>query len=312
MTAPATVTDPARPTASGAVGPWTARLFLANLVAQTAIVVTGGLVRLTGSGLGCPTWPECVPGSYTPVPHQEEQWHKYVEFGNRTLTFLLVVIAAATLVAAVRHRPRRRAVLVLGAIPFVGTLAQAVLGGITVLTGLSPATVAAHFLLSMALIAAAVVLCVRGAEAGDGPVTPTVRAPIRPLSGILVVVAAAVITLGTVVTGSGPHAGDADVTTRFQVDPRTVSWLHADLVLLFVGLVVGILVASIATDGPGRVRAAAWWVLGVALAQGTVGYIQYFTGLPWLVVLVHQLGACLLWIVVVRLWLTTRSRRATA
>ena len=175
---------------TGAVSPLVQRILLINLIAQTAIVVTGGLVRLTGSGLGCPTWPECVPGSYTPVPYQEQQWHKYVEFGNRMLTFALVIIAVLTFVAVWRHRPRRRPLVLLATVPFLGTVAQAVLGGITVITGLNPWSVSGHFLLSIALIAAATVLYARAKESGDGPIHLVVRPPVRALAGALVVVAA--------------------------------------------------------------------------------------------------------------------------
>lgn len=293
---------------SRAVSPTTRRIFLANLVAQTGIIVTGGLVRLTGSGLGCPTWPQCVPGSYTPVPYQEQAWHKYVEFGNRALTFVLVIIAVATLVAAVRHSPRRRPIIALAAVPILGTVAQAVLGGITVLTGLNPWTVAAHFLVSIALVAAATVLYYRSGEAGDGAPAATVRPPIRVMARVLVIVAALVIAIGTVVTGSGPHSGDADSLIRFPVEPRTIAWLHADLVLLYIGLLVGILVAASASDAPRKVRVTAWCAIGIAVAQGALGYGQFFAGVPWFAVAVHQLGACLVWIAVIWLLLTTRSR----
>jgi len=286
------------------------RVVFANLVAQTAIVVTGGLVRLTGSGLGCPTWPECVPGSYTPVPYQEEAWHKYVEFGNRLLTFVLVIIAIATFVVVWRHRPRRRALIILAAVPFLGTVAQAILGGITVITGLNPYTVSAHFLVSMALIAAAVVLWVRSGEAFDGDVVAIVRPPIRALSMALLAVVGAVIVVGTVVTGSGPHSGDAGELTRFTLDPRTVSWLHADLVLLFIGLGVGVAVALRATSAPATAIRYSTWLLAIAVAQGILGYVQFLTGLPWVVVLVHQLGSCLVWIMTWLLVLSTRERTA--
>ena len=132
---------------------WMRGVFIANLVAQSGIIVTGAVVRLTGSGLGCPTWPQCVEGSYTPTVRQEEGFHKVIEFGNRLLTFVVAIIAIAVLVAVIvnivsRRRaglPQRRTIIILGAIPFVGTAAQAVLGGITVLTGLNPLIVSAHF-----------------------------------------------------------------------------------------------------------------------------------------------------------------------
>ncbi len=293
---------------SGAVSTVTSRILLLNVVAQAAIVVTGGLVRLTGSGLGCPTWPECVPGSYTPVAYQEQQWHKYVEFGNRLLTFALVAIAVVTFIAVWRHRPHRRPLLLLAAVPFLGTFGQAVLGGITVITGLNPWLVASHLLLSLALIASAVVLYVRGNENGDGQISAIVAPAIRALAWALVVVSGCVVFVGSIVTGSGPHSGDAGASTRFPFDVRSVAWLHADLVLLLVGLIIGIVVALIATGAPQRVRTSALWVLGIAVAQGTLGYAQYFAGVPWVAVLIHQLGATLVWIAVIRLLMSTRER----
>ena len=179
-------------------------VFIANLVAQVGILVTGAVVRVTGSGLGCPTWPECVEGSYTPTSRQAESWHKYVEFGNRLLTFVLVVLAIAAIVAALWDRrarrraslPPRPAIVVLALIPFIGTAAQAVLGGVTVLTGLHPATVSAHFLLSMAIVAGNVALVVRASDPGDRPISVLVPSPVRALAWALVAVTGVVVFLG--------------------------------------------------------------------------------------------------------------------
>ena len=272
-------------------GGWTRAILVANVVVQVGIVVTGGLVRLTGSGLGCPTWPECVPGSYTPVVEQAEGIHSAIEFGNRLLTFVVGVVALATLVAV--WRLGRRHLRPLGALPLVGVAAQAALGGVTVLTSLHPATVAAHFLLSMVLVAASTMLLLRVRD-GDGPARPVVPAPVRALGWLLAAIGAAVLTVGTVVTGSGPHSGDADTPARFGLDPRTISWLHADLVLLFLGLLVGLLVTLAVTGAPSAVRGRGWWLLGVTLAQGTIGYTQYATDLPEALVAAHMLGASLL------------------
>jgi len=186
------------------------RLTFANLLVQAAIIVTGVTVRVTGSGLGCPTWPQCVPGSYTPTVQQAQSWHKYVEFGNRTLTFALTAVAIATFVAVLRQRPNDRASRMLAAVPFVGTFAQALLGGVTVLTGLNPFTVMAHFLVSIAIVAGAHALWVRISG------TPEIRVREQMLldvgSRLLVALATLVIVLGTIVTGSGPHSGDAERT----------------------------------------------------------------------------------------------------
>ncbi|CAB4930714.1 MAG: heme A synthase [Actinobacteria bacterium] len=291
-------------------------IFIANLVAQMAIVVTGAVVRVTGSGLGCPTWPECVEGSYTPTARQEETWHKYVEFGNRMLTFALVVLAVAAIVAVIIDRrrrsrlslPPRRALLILAAVPFIGTFAQAALGGVTVLTGLHPATVSAHFLVSMAIIAFCVALVARSADPGDSPVVLLVRREIWILTWGIVSVAGLVVLLGVIVTGSGPHSGDADSENRFSFDPRTVSWLHADVVLLFLGLLAALLLALRLTDAPSRVRRAAWILTGVALAQGLVGYVQYFTGLPVVAVIAHVTGAVCVWAAVLFMPFAERTR----
>lgn len=306
----------APPQVSGRAPRWLRGIFVANLVAQIGIVVTGGIVRLTGSGLGCPTWPECVEGSYVPTSRQEEAWHKYVEFGNRLLTFALGLLAIAAIVGAIIWIRRQRAaggtaripVLVLAALPLVGTIGQAILGGFTVLTGLNPWVVAGHFLVSMGLIAGCTVLVVRAGEYADKPVTTAVPVPVLWLGRILVIVTAVVVVLGTIVTGSGPHSGDADTEARFALDPRTISWLHADAVLLFLGLTIGMLIALSIAASPHRATRMAWLLLAVSLAQGFIGYTQYFTGLPWVLVAIHMLGACLVWTVSLFLLLSLRTR----
>jgi cytochrome c oxidase assembly protein subunit 15 len=274
------------------------RVLLANLVAQVGIVVTGGLVRLTGSGLGCPTWPECVPGSYVPVLRQAQGIHEDIEFTNRLLTFAVMVAAVGALwvtVTATRGAPaaQRRRRILLGVVPLLGVVAQAVLGGLTVLTGLNPATVAAHFLLSMALVCASTVLLLRVGL----PRPPAVATRPRELAWLGRAVAASaglVLVLGTVVTGSGPHSGDAEVPARFHLDPRSASWVHADAVWLFVGLVVTLVVALHLVGAPAVLRRRAWLLLAVTLGQAVVGYAQYLTGLPVPLVSVHLLGASLL------------------
>ncbi len=273
---------------------WLSPILLANLVAEVAIVVTGGLVRVTGSGLGCPTWPECVDGSITPTIEQAEGIHKWIEFGNRTLTGVLGLLALATIVAVWRWAPRR-AMKVAAVTVFVGVLVQAVLGGITVLLGLHPATVAAHFLVSMGLVAAASYLWFARHETGAAPV-PLVPPIVTRLAWATTAVGGVVLFLGTLVTGSGPHSGDADEPARLGFDPRTSSWLHADVVMLFVGLVVATwLTARLTSKDADRAPGRAWFaVLAVSLAQGVVGYVQYFTNLPEALVIAHMLGATLL------------------
>ena len=303
------------PTVARTAPRWLRAIFIANLVAQIGIVVTGGIVRLTGSGLGCPTWPECVEGSYVPTSRQEEAWHKYVEFGNRLLTFALGALALAAIIGALVwwfRRKERAPIVLLAAVPIIGTIAQAVLGGITVLTGLSPWAVAAHFLVSMAIIAGVTVLVVRSYDAGDQPIQWLVRREVRVMAWLLIVITGVVVALGTIVTGSGPHSGDADTEARFGLDPRTVSWLHADAVLLFLGLVIGMLVVLRVVSGPRRATTVVGLLLLVAVIQGAIGYSQYFSGLPWVLVAFHMLGACLVWMLAVMQIMALRTRGVPA
>lgn len=306
MSAPRTEL-PTTTTQDGRVGRTTRRILLANLVAQVGIVVTGGLVRVTGSGLGCPDWPRCSGSSLVPVAGQSEGVHKLIEFGNRTLTFVLVVVAIAALVAVLRQVPRRRSLVVLASLVLAGIPAQAVLGGITVLVDLHPAAVAAHFLLSIAVIAAAFWLLVRSAEPDDGPVTVVVRPELRLLARGLVGLAGVVLVMGTVVTGSGPHAGDAN-SPRFDFDVRSISWLHADLVILFIGLSVAFWLGVRLTSGPAGARLAGRRLLEACVAQGVIGYLQYFTGVPTGLVALHVLGSCLVWVATLGVLAATRSR----
>jgi cytochrome c oxidase assembly protein subunit 15 len=263
------------------------RVALANAVANGAIVLTGGAVRLTGSGLGCPTWPRCTDTSFVATP--ELAAHGVIEFGNRLLTFVLTAVAIATVVVV--FRSVRRDLRTLAVLGFLGIPAQALLGGVTVLTGLNPWTVAAHFLLSMVLVAVATLLWLRSREPGVGQ--PLLRRPFVLLMYSIATVTAVVLAIGTVVTGSGPHSGDPEAG-RTGFDPELVSQLHADVVFLLLGLTVALLVALYATDSPGRIRRAARDLLIVQLAQGVVGYVQYFTDLPIALVLVHMLGAVLI------------------
>ena len=280
------------------------RLALASIVANAGIVVTGGAVRLTASGLGCPTWPRCTDSSYTPTA--EYAVHGIIEFGNRLLTFLVTAVVVATLVAVKRQRPRRDGLLPLAALVFLGIPAQAVLGGITVLTGLNPWTVMAHFLLSMVLIGLAVVLHHRTGE-GDAPAVLTVPEPLRRLTQLVLAAVAVTLVVGTVVTGSGPHSGDVQAG-RTGFDPASVSQLHADLVMLLIGLSVATWFALRAAGAPPAAVRAARVLLLVEAGQAAIGWTQYFTDLPVLLVGAHLVGACLVLIAACRLVLTTRDR----
>ncbi|UYM04916.1 COX15/CtaA family protein [Solicola gregarius] len=263
-------------------------LTIANLVANIGIVVTGGAVRLTGSGLGCPTWPQCTEDSLT--PHSELGVYGIIEFGNRLLTYVLVAIAIATWFAILRWRPRRRNALVLATAIALGIPFQGVIGGITVLTDLNPWVVALHMMLSMGLSAAATVLMLwvrRPPDIGGPPVLP---GPVRHLVGLTYLALWVTVYLGTIVTGSGPHAGDLDAR-RNGLDPAAMSQLHADSVFVLLGLTVGCVFAVRAVGGPVRL---AYLLLGTELAQGTIGFVQYLTDLPVVLVGIHMLGAAVL------------------
>jgi cytochrome c oxidase assembly protein subunit 15 len=254
----------------------------ATLVANCVLVVTGGAVRLTGSGLGCPTWPRCTDESFT--PHGALDLHAAIEFGNRMLTFALVAVAVVTFAAAWQsgRRDLRRLALALA----LGIPAQAVIGGITVLTDLNPWIVSFHLLCSLAIIGLSVVFLQRI----DHPDPVVARGPLVGLAWATFGAAWLVLYIGTIVTGSGPHAGDVN-SPRNGLDPLQLSQLHADAVFLFVGLTLGLLFAVHAVGAPPVVRTAVLVLLGLELAQGAVGFAQYFTDLPILLVGLHMLGA---------------------
>jgi cytochrome c oxidase assembly protein subunit 15 len=276
-------------------------LYGALLTLQAGLVLTGGAVRITGSGLGCPTWPECTPGSYTPVPHQAEgQLHAWIEFGNRLLTFALVAIALAVLVNVLYRQRRDLRSLALGQV--LGILGQGILGGITVLTDLHPLPVAGHLLLSIILIAGAASLYSRR-EYSARPRTDLDKLTMR-VSLLHIGLTFVVIILGTIVTGSGPHAGD-EKAQRFGFDIRTVSWLHADAVIALLGLTAAYYI--LVRNDPQLLRRVQVFLV-IALAQGAIGYIQYFTGIPEILVAAHLLGATLVWITAWRIRISvTRS-----
>lgn len=275
-------------------------IYTALVTFQAGIVVTGGAVRLTGSGLGCPTWPECTPGSYTPVPHQAQgQLHSWIEFGNRLLTFVLILSILTAVIGVLRWRkqyPDQKKLLWLALAQLLGVVAQIVLGGITVLTHLNPITVGAHFLLSIILLAASLSLRQRMLQTPRILLSSTSTLLVR----ILLVLTAFVITLGTVVTGSGPHAGDIQAK-RYHFDPRTVSWLHADSVIALIALTFAlVLLIKVSEDVSHRslIMRKVSLFLFICLAQGLIGYIQYFTGLPEALVAAHLLGADLVWLAI--------------
>jgi cytochrome c oxidase assembly protein subunit 15 len=287
------------------------RTFLGALVMNVVIVVTGGAVRLTASGLGCPTFPRCTDTSL--VVTREMGAHGVIEFGNRMLTFVLTAAVGAAVVVAWRagRRDLRGRALLLTA----GIFAQALLGGVTVLTGLNPVTVMAHFLLSMLLIAVAVDAYERAAPPSTGSTVaegPVVRRELTVGTWVLTAAVALVLFLGTVVTGTGPHSGDKQASDRLPFDLETVSQLHADFVFLVLGLTVGLEVAARASRAPALLRRRLDVLLGVVLAQGLVGYAQYVTDLPVLLVGIHVLGACLVWVATLRVALAAAGTGAAA
>lgn len=267
------------------------------LFLQGALVITGGAVRLTGSGLGCPTWPECSEGSFVPVSTQIEPEHQvWIEFGNRLLTFALLIAALAVVIEVLKTR--RKDLRLLAAGQLLGILAQGVLGGITVLTDLNPFAVAGHLLLSMVLIAGAASLYSRR----SGPVARTSikETSLRIISGAHIAISFLVLILGTFVTGSGPHAGD-ETAPRFDLDIRNITVLHTDAVIFLLGLTIAYLVLPSVSTATKRALVI---FLGISLGQGAIGYIQYFTGVPEILVAFHLLGAVIFWIAAWRVRLT--------
>ena len=259
----------------------------ASVVANIGIVVTGGLVRLTGSGLGCPTWPQCTDESY--VPHAALGYHGAIEFGNRMLGFVVAVIAICTWLVVMRYRPIRRDLRRLATAAALGVPLQAVIGGVSVLTGLNPWIVSAHFLVSPVIITLTVSM-MRRSRTSPYPHTPPV---VRALATACVVAVWLTVALGTLVTGAGPHSGDPD-TGRNGFNEELISQLHADVVFGLVGITIALVIATRVTATSRTLRKLAAWLLAMELLQGVVGFTQYFTGLPWGLVLVHVSFAAVL------------------
>ncbi|MGW0761296.1 COX15/CtaA family protein [Streptomyces sp. NPDC002814] len=285
------------------------RAALAALVMSVVIVVTGGAVRLTGSGLGCPTWPKCTADSLTTT--SEMGLHGVIEFGNRMLTYALCAAVGWAIIAARSEKPYRRRLTRLGWAQFWVVMGNAVLGGIVVLVGLNPYTVAAHFLLTSALIAIATVMWQRTRE-GDGEPRPLVGQVVRQLVWVLVGVTVLLIAVGTVVTGTGPHAGDSSDVPRMDL-PMGMGWedvskLHAVLAWIVVTLAFALWFVLKAVDAPKGPLARTRELFLILLAQGAIGYVQYFTDLPEILVGAHMFGSCLVWIGTLRVLLALRER----
>ncbi|MGW5094688.1 COX15/CtaA family protein [Streptomyces nodosus] len=285
------------------------RAALAALVMSVVIVVTGGAVRLTGSGLGCPTWPQCTDDSLTTT--RAMGVHGVIEFGNRMLTYVLCAAVGWAIIAARSQKPWRRSLTRLGWAQFWVVMGNAVLGGVVVLVGLNPYTVAAHFLLSTALITVATVMWQRTRE-GDAAPRPLVGKAVRQLVWFLVVAAVLLIAVGTVVTGAGPHAGDSSEVARIEIDWETVAKVHAVLAWIVVTLTFALWFILKAVDSPASPLRRTRELFVVLLLQGVLGYVQYFTHLPEVLVGLHMFGSCLVWIGVLRVLLSLRERAGAA
>jgi heme a synthase len=307
------------------------RLALAGIIADTAIMSTGAAVRLSASGLGCPDWPRCSAADIVASKNAGQTLvNTWIEFGNRLLNFPLVIIAALIFIAAWRFRPdgkRRRDLVWLAATQPLGVVAQAVIGGIVVLTKLNPAAVSVHFLVSASIVAAAVALH-NAVSWGRPPETPhfffwrdpsaqtpvggeasprAVRRDLQLISAALVAVTCVMLAAGTVVTGTGPLAGHAD-TPRYKLPLEGVTQLHADIGWLMAGLAVALVLGLRLSGAPPRAVRAGWIMLAALGSQGVIGYIQYFTHLPAGLVWVHVTGSVLVWIAVLRLFFAVRDR----
>ncbi|MBQ0987041.1 heme A synthase [Streptomyces sp. F63] len=271
------------------------------------IIVTGGAVRLTGSGLGCDTWPKCSGDSL--VATREMGLHGAIEFGNRMLTYVLTAAVGWTIIAARSAKPRRRSLTRLGWWQFFVVLANAVLGGITVHMKLNPYIVAGHFLAATALLTVTAVTWQRTHE-GDGAPRPLAGPRVRGLAWVLTAVTAVLVVAGTVVTGAGPHAGDSSKVPRMGVDWETVTRVHALLAWAVVLLTAALWLVLRAVDAPGTPRRRTALLMAVLLAQGAIGYAQYLTELPEVLVGLHMLGSCLVWVGAIRVLLSLRERPA--
>lgn len=282
---------------------WTA------VLSNALITVTGATVRVTGSGLGCSTWPECQPGSLVPEDRTGmAAIHQAIEFGNRTITGIVLVASLGTFLLMLLLRPIRKQLVWLAAIGPIGVVAQAVWGGIVVYTGLKWWTVMPHLLVSLVLVFAAVVVLVRFGES-DAPSQPLVARPLQWLTWLTVVVLTAVAVIGTLVTAAGPHAGDA-TTPRLDWDIRDSAQLHADLMFLYLGLIAALAVGFLATHAPRALLARMGWLIGLTLAQGALGMTQYFLGVPAVLVVLHVAGAVALIATAASVAMAIRTRAA--
>ncbi|WP_420891217.1 COX15/CtaA family protein [Mycobacterium riyadhense] len=282
----------------------------AVILTQGGIAVTGAIVRVTASGLGCPTWPECFPGSFTPVTVAEvPRIHQAVEFGNRMITFAVVITAVLAVLAVTRAR--RREVLVYAWLMPASTVVQAVIGGITVRTGLLWWTVAIHLLASMTMVWLSVLLYVKVGEPDDGVVQPRVARPLRMLTALSALNLAAVLVTGTLVTAAGPHAGDRSPTRtvpRLKIEIVTLAHMHSSLLVSYLALLVGLGFGLLAVHAARAIMLRLAVLLALVFAQAAVGTTQYFTGVPAALVAAHVAGAAACTAATAALWASMRDR----
>ncbi|GGK74715.1 COX15/CtaA family protein [Ornithinimicrobium pekingense] len=280
---------------------WVRATAWASMLANALLIVTGGAVRLTGSGLGCPTWPRCTDASWTNTP--EMGVHGYIEFGNRTLTFLLVAISVLTFLAVWRTRDRHPSFVRIAVAIGLGIILQAAVGGITVRTGLNPWVVGVHFVISTVLVALAAVLVARTRRVSLEQVAVSERAGqlggperglARGLAGTIAVSGALTIYLGTLVTGTGPHSGDAGEVARHAFDPYVVTRVHVVPVYVMVAATLAALAVALRRGWPAPVRRVLLLLGALLLAQAALGYYQFFNGVPVLAVGLHMAGAAAL------------------
>ncbi|WP_254922859.1 COX15/CtaA family protein [Rhodococcus sp. OK302] len=282
------------------------------ILTQGGIAVTGAVVRVTASGLGCPTWPQCFPGSFVPVGHGEVAVvHQIVEFGNRLLTFVVVIVAAAIVLAVTRARRRREVLVYAWMIP-LGTVLQAIMGGITVLTGLLWWTVAIHLVASMLMVWIATVMYAKIAEPDDATTLIVMPKPLRWLAALSGVALAGVLVAGTLVTGAGPHAGDKNldrIVPRLQIEIVTLVHLHAQMLVAYLALSVGLAFGVYAVGASSAVKKRLQVLLVLIVAQGLIGLVQYFTDVPAILVIFHVAGAGLCTAATAAVWAAGKTRQ---
>jgi len=283
----------------------------AVVLTQGGIAVTGAIVRVTASGLGCPTWPQCFPGSFTPVAHSEvPRIHQAVEFGNRMITFAVVITAVLAVLAVTRAR-RRPEVLFYAWLMPASTILQAVIGGITVLTGLAWWTVSIHLLASMTMVWLSVLLFVKVGQPDDGVVRQRVTTPLRWLTLLSAMTLAAVLVAGTLVTAAGPHAGDTSprrTVPRLRIEITTLVHAHSSLLIAYLALLVGLGFGLLAVHAPRPVLLRLAVLVAVVFGQATVGTVQFFTGVPAALVAVHVAGAAICTAATAALWASMPER----